>query len=67
MRAMESAGFIQAICAEPPEDILTNLKTMLVSLLSDGNIRREMSEVGQRMVDGKGGLRVAQKICNLAY
>ena len=64
MRAMAGAGIILEAGDANRGDVESVLRVSLVTLLSDGNERARMAAMGQRLVDGRGALRVASEIAS---
>ncbi len=55
------AGFLLSAGRWDSSDLLENIHRLILHLKSR-NIRRRMSEVGRRLIDGKGSLRIVGKL-----
>ena len=62
LKALETAGFLRAAGNAEEDDVVAAVAEALMSLLPDPEVRAAMATVGQRTVDGKGALRVAERI-----
>ena len=62
LTAMADAGFLWLAGDAVKDDIIPTVEEALLSLLADPKARVDMATEGQRLVDGKGALRAAQRI-----
>ena len=62
LKALAKAGAVRAVGDAGDPDMITALRLQLVSLLRDPEARADLANTSQRLVDGEGALRVAQRI-----
>jgi len=62
LRALVVGSFVCGGGAAGDDDVLANIGKALASVFSDWEKRRGFAARGQRLVDGKGAARVAQRI-----
>lgn len=62
LATFKESGFLQFAGSGKKKDITERIITMVNSLLTDTETRFAMSKAGQRLIDGKGALRVTQRI-----
>ena len=62
MRVMVEEGIILDAGDADRDDVISALESLFPRLISDVDRRRQMASAGQRLVDGRGSVRVAQEI-----
>lgn len=60
--AFAQAGFVHSVGGVDQADLIEKIGCAVSRLLQDPTERMRMSQIGQRMVDGRGALRVAQTL-----